>query len=825
MDNNLNFKFGQYANLPTASANTAGTIFVTTDEQAMYIDLPSASDSTKVGRIRIGDIIVCENLSDLQPPYHEGAFYYVASKNALLRYQPKAFDSDGNPVKDTATGKVVYGWTQINSLTSVQQAIENLQAEVDALGDTDDEILEAMNLLLPTDTFTEFQEQYANDLETISGTISDTAEAIRGEIAAEVEEINAAIEGAKEAYEAADADLQDQINDKVDTDTYTTKIGEIEENISDLNTSLSDTAEAIRGEIAAEVEELDAAIEGVKESYAAADTGLQNQINNKVNTSDYNTKIGEIEEDIEVLSAGLADTADTIRGEISTQRQEINAAIEGVQEAYEAADVELQNQINNKVEANDYNIKIGEIEEDISELSGTLDQTAEAIRGEIATEVEELDAAIEGVKEAYVAADEGLQEQIDDKVDIDTYTEKIEEINEDISSLSGNLTDTAEAIRGEIAAEVEELDAAIEGVKEAYTEADAGLQEQINDKVDTDTYTTKIGEIEENITNLSNTLDNTAEAIRGEIAAEVEELDAAIEGVKEAYAAADEDLQDQINNKVDSDTYATKIGEIEEDISDLSDILDNTAAAIRGEIDTEVKDINAAIDGVKEAYLMRNGDLSITGDLTFETAGTITNIKNPEGNTDAANKLYVDTSISSAIAGVNAMTLKGSVGAEDGLPKASDKPQTGDTYIVSSAKSYITEYDTNGKSKVKVDAKIGDLFINTGADDETPIWVHVASGYNESYLQRFVIGTDTVSGKQLPYIAITDGIDTDTANEEGRIYFEGSSNTNLNFSIAADSNDTTNRNFIVTASLAWGTFDPEPETTEPESGVLPGEPQ
>ena len=557
MDNNLNFKFGQYANLPTASANTAGPIFVTTDEQAMYIDLPSASDSTKVGRIRIGDIIVCENLSDLQPPYHEGAFYYVASKNALLRYQPKAFDSDGNPVKDTATGKVVYGWTQINSLTSVQQAIENLQAEVDALGDTDDEILEAMNLLLPTDTFTEFQEQYANDLETISGTISDTAEAIRGEIAAEVEEINAAIEGAKEAYEAADANLQDQINDKVDTDTYTTKIGEIEENISDLNTSLSDTAEAIRGEIAAEVEE----------------------------------------------------------------------------------------------------------------------------------------------------------------------------------------------------------------------------------------------------------------------------LDAAIEGVKEAYAAADEDLQDQINNKVDSDTYATKIGEIEEDISDLSDILDNTAAAIRGEIDTEVKDINAAIDGVKEAYLMRNGDLSITGDLTFETAGTITNIKNPEGNTDAANKLYVDTSISSAIAGVNAMTLKGSVGAEDGLPKASDKPQTGDTYIVSSAKSYITEYDTNGKSKVKVDAKIGDLFINTGADDETPIWVHVASGYNESYLQRFVIGTDTVSGKQLPYIAITDGIDTDTANEEGRIYFEGSSNTNLNFSIAADSNDTTNRNFIVTASLAWGTFDPEPETTEPESGVLPGEPQ
>jgi hypothetical protein len=125
MNNNLNFKFGQYTHLPNASTATAGTIFVTTDEQAMYIDLPSVSDPSKVGRIRIGDIIVCETLSDLTPPYHEGAFYYVASKNALLRYQPK-YDGDGKVVRDESTGEIVYTWTQINSISAIQQAIAEL---------------------------------------------------------------------------------------------------------------------------------------------------------------------------------------------------------------------------------------------------------------------------------------------------------------------------------------------------------------------------------------------------------------------------------------------------------------------------------------------------------------------------------------------------------------------------------------------------------------------------------------------------------------------------------------------------------------------------
>ena len=110
MANMLNFKFGQYGNLP--STKTAGTVYVTTDEQAMYIDLPSSVSSTELTRIRIGDIIVKQSTRDAQPPFAEGAFYYFAEENALLRW------SNGE-------------WKQVNSVADVQAAVNAVDTKVD----------------------------------------------------------------------------------------------------------------------------------------------------------------------------------------------------------------------------------------------------------------------------------------------------------------------------------------------------------------------------------------------------------------------------------------------------------------------------------------------------------------------------------------------------------------------------------------------------------------------------------------------------------------------------------------------------------------------
>ena len=57
----LKFKKGLWSKLPTTMSE--GTIYVTTDEKAMYVDI---SDSK---RIRIGDIIRLDNMDELTPPY------------------------------------------------------------------------------------------------------------------------------------------------------------------------------------------------------------------------------------------------------------------------------------------------------------------------------------------------------------------------------------------------------------------------------------------------------------------------------------------------------------------------------------------------------------------------------------------------------------------------------------------------------------------------------------------------------------------------------------------------------------------------------------
>ena len=84
MSTMLNFKHGLFANLP--QTKSAGTIYVTTDEKAMYVDLPNADNI--VERIRLSQIITLSTYDwqNLTPPYSTEAFYYISDANALLKY-------------------------------------------------------------------------------------------------------------------------------------------------------------------------------------------------------------------------------------------------------------------------------------------------------------------------------------------------------------------------------------------------------------------------------------------------------------------------------------------------------------------------------------------------------------------------------------------------------------------------------------------------------------------------------------------------------------------------------------------------------------------
>lgn len=113
----LNFKYGQHGNLPEWSLSSVGTVFVTTDEQAMHIDLPD-------GRVVISQIINVASVTEWQsmkPPYSTQAFYYIVDANALLKYT-----GDGT----------THSWKQINSTADVQSAIDDL---TEIVGTKDDD--------------------------------------------------------------------------------------------------------------------------------------------------------------------------------------------------------------------------------------------------------------------------------------------------------------------------------------------------------------------------------------------------------------------------------------------------------------------------------------------------------------------------------------------------------------------------------------------------------------------------------------------------------------------------------------------------------------
>lgn len=73
------FKRGLLANLPAAIAD--GTLYVTTDERAMYLDIDGA-------RVRLGDFQEFATLAELQANANPSttALYYVADVNCLAKY-------------------------------------------------------------------------------------------------------------------------------------------------------------------------------------------------------------------------------------------------------------------------------------------------------------------------------------------------------------------------------------------------------------------------------------------------------------------------------------------------------------------------------------------------------------------------------------------------------------------------------------------------------------------------------------------------------------------------------------------------------------------
>lgn len=244
---------------------------------------------------------------------------------------------------------------------------------------------------------------------------------------------------------------------------------------------------------------------------------------------------------------------------------------------------------------------------------------------------------------------------------------------------------------------------------------------------------------------------------------------------------------DAVNKKQLSDAIAGIDKKVDDQNSQFSDI-DESIIALQEQFE--------------DAGISTDGKITLTNDLDANEY-KIVNIKMAKSpaDTDAVNVDYVKK----AIKANDAMTFRGTLGSGSGatitdLPTTATnyggsvintlKPQQGDTFKVSTIGTYA------GK-----DAKVGDLFINSAADDEAPNWTHISSGYEDTYLQKLVkLTTDSKT------IVLSDGVTHSDSGAVSTITFE-SDNENLEFKVTANQNALT-----VTASMTWGSFAPQAAT-------------
>lgn len=134
----LNFRYGKFNGLFNNDGSNKlplneGTVYITTDEKAMYVDL---HNGTNVERIRLSQIVNIPTITawnDLKPPFSTEAFYYIVEANALLKY----------------TGTE---WTQINSTSELEQSLGQLSQTVSQLSQTVSNNATKMNTHIGTTT-------------------------------------------------------------------------------------------------------------------------------------------------------------------------------------------------------------------------------------------------------------------------------------------------------------------------------------------------------------------------------------------------------------------------------------------------------------------------------------------------------------------------------------------------------------------------------------------------------------------------------------------------------------------------------------------------
>ena len=226
----LNFRHGLQANLTANSpAIVEGTVYITRDEHAMYVDLPEYKNGETViegaKRIRIGDMRTFNSIQAMKNAIENDMNTLTESALYFAKYQN---EGDTQPInallKWTGTDG---GFVQLNTTSELSTNLSNLQTSVSELTETVNGHTTAIEGIVGEN----------GSIETINGNIDSITDRL------DVLEGDDETEGSV-AYsvKAAVDSLNQAIDGKVDTSTFNGLNNTVNTKFEEVNTSIGNVS-------------------------------------------------------------------------------------------------------------------------------------------------------------------------------------------------------------------------------------------------------------------------------------------------------------------------------------------------------------------------------------------------------------------------------------------------------------------------------------------------------------------------------------------------------------------------------------------------------
>ena len=410
----------------------------------------------------------------------------------------------GTAIEDLKTADTEINGQITELLNRIIAAEEAMQSPDDTFA-TDAELAAAVNELKTA--LEGAKTELKNAIETVQRNLDTAVEELNGSLTAEVETLNGKITALDTAYKAADTLINSDIAALKDTDenikasitaldtAYKAADTELKNAIETVQRNLDTAVEELNGSLTAGVETLNGKITALDTAYKAADT---------------------------IINSDIA----ALKGADG----EIKESITALENAYKAADTELKNAIDT--------------------VQSNLDTAVEELNGSLAAEVSTLNDKITALDAAYKAADTIINSEIaalkgaDGEIKasitaLDTaYKAADTELKNAIDTVQSNLDTAVEELNGSLTAGAETLNGKITALENAYKAADTIINSEIAALKDTDIN------IKASITALESAYKAADEALRSAI----EELQKKLDAVQKELEGKDKQLETEINN-------------------------------------------------------------------------------------------------------------------------------------------------------------------------------------------------------------------------------------------------------------------------------------